>query len=526
MTFAGPKKTVLILPGSGVNSAKEANGMCKVVEKMLPEDRKDDYQICSLYYDNSYTMFRPTVIRAEKIFDEYIVPLIATKDANGDLHRLSAQQAAHNLRNLTVVTHCYGGYIMQEMDKLLKRTMEDLGYLGGEQSYIHRQLFVVQHNNIDEDLGCEDFGSTNLIRISAADEKTWRGEMLEDSFRFYAETNKIQEQDMLYLSVSENTRVLWADRITKDGRREHNGGYWLSSIYKTEAGKTEEQLFQTIFTEAVTTDKMIDSMEQIIRDAVQKKPEQRSLFNKVMRKGKDFSNRFKQYSQNIRQGFAKLKDKLMNGQAASIQPMQEPVSAIFAEDRDGKFLLDYAIEKGAYDLAEKLVNCMASFIPAETCMSQCRNQMDADSRRGKWAQQALDANQPALLKAVRTMSEKFLPLNYEKADEKTLTASAQILESFAFPNTLSAQEEYCKYMVDLYAKSKQIELKKDINEPKQIIENNIFDKYKEDFARSAYARNKINHFCTQIGDTELSEKVNAQWGSDGLAGKADIGKVR
>ena len=42
------KKTILILPGSGANRAKEANGMCKIVQNMLPQDKIDDFQICSI----------------------------------------------------------------------------------------------------------------------------------------------------------------------------------------------------------------------------------------------------------------------------------------------------------------------------------------------------------------------------------------------------------------------------------------------------------------------------------------------
>ena len=32
------KKTIFIFPGSGTNSAETANGMCKIVEEMLPEE--------------------------------------------------------------------------------------------------------------------------------------------------------------------------------------------------------------------------------------------------------------------------------------------------------------------------------------------------------------------------------------------------------------------------------------------------------------------------------------------------------
>ena len=65
LNFASDKKTILILPGSATHDAKAANGMCKVVEEMLPPDKIDEFQICSMYYDNELTSTAPTVVRAQ-----------------------------------------------------------------------------------------------------------------------------------------------------------------------------------------------------------------------------------------------------------------------------------------------------------------------------------------------------------------------------------------------------------------------------------------------------------------------------
>ena len=73
-------KTILILPGSATNSAQDANGMCKIVRKLLSKDLADKVDICSLYYPQKTKYRQASVYRGLKLFDEYILPLVSKKN--------------------------------------------------------------------------------------------------------------------------------------------------------------------------------------------------------------------------------------------------------------------------------------------------------------------------------------------------------------------------------------------------------------------------------------------------------------
>ena len=175
------KKTILILPGSGTNSKKQANGMCKIAENMLPDDQKDKWQICSMHYEDSRIFHIPTVIRATELLDNYFAPLFSTQDIEGNLHNIDANKAAENMRNIIIFTHCYGGFIEKEIERKMSELMLDIGYTDKERDDIMKQMFVVQHNNIDEKLGQNKMFATHLLRLSAADEETDVSDMLYGS---------------------------------------------------------------------------------------------------------------------------------------------------------------------------------------------------------------------------------------------------------------------------------------------------------------------------------------------------------
>lgn len=146
------KKTILILPGSGAQSAKQANGMCKIAEDLLPEAQKDKWQICSMHYEGDDMGKIPMVIRATDLLDNYLVPLFTTKDKEGDLHKIDAQTAAQNLRNVVIFTHCYGGYVGKEIERKMSELMTEIGYTDRERDNIMKQMIVIQHNNIDTNI--------------------------------------------------------------------------------------------------------------------------------------------------------------------------------------------------------------------------------------------------------------------------------------------------------------------------------------------------------------------------------------
>ena len=354
------KKTILILPGSGANRAKEANGMCKIVQNMLPQDKIDDFQICSIYYGSANASFGPAVIRAQKLLDEYIIPLVATKDKNGDLQRVSTEEAAHNMRNLIVVTHCYGGYILQEIDKHLNYMMEDLGYSSEERKFIQKQLVAVQHNSIDTELGEKDTRFTNFIRLSSSDEDVSAKETKLGTFYNYVKSKEPAKGDALYLRLTNNSRVLLVEMITKLGVSDHNGGYWKSEIYKTQAGKKEEQLFNAIFQEVATSTYFIENAEQILENIVAKHPDYKELAMEAFDKGKKYVKEAKNFARSLNAEYQKA---VQNLNADNFQTSDLSKEVLLKHNENNEFLLDKALSGGNIKSAEKIAVAMFNQLP-------------------------------------------------------------------------------------------------------------------------------------------------------------------
>lgn len=510
-SFLGDKKSILILPGSGTNSAKEANGICKRVENMIPSELRDDYHICSLYYANSNTCRQPTVIRAEKLFNDYIVPLISTKDKNNDLHRIDSLKAAHNLRNLTIVTHCYGGYIMQEIDRLLDQTMADLAYSLAEIKFIHKQLFVVQHNNIDDELGKNDFGSSHLIRISQSDERVCYKDALNSSFCHYVGSSGFSDENLMYVRLSENIRVLLADRITKDGQKEHNGGYWLESCYKTQTGQKEEKVFQAIFKEIITTDSLIDDFEKVVRCALRKNKKLKEIFVPIMLKGRELEKGFKVYNRLINDNFEELKNKIIKHKINERDLTEQPSNVLLAEDKDGMFLMDYALQSQNYHAATLLADYMRKDVPRAPYLSRNRNQTDVRSNVVKWAQHALDNGKGEAFKAISGMLRDAQDFNYDKANAEVICTAAQVYSQYIFPDDQFTQDIYCRNLAAIYAKSKSFANIPEIQKACDIVTKIIFETYSGGFEYSAYAREQLKTYCSLFGAKELKARLEKKW---------------
>ena len=284
--------------------------MCKIEENMLSVDTKNDWQICSMYYSSSRINNVSTAMRAQMMFDQFIIPLISTKDDKGDLHRLSEKEAAENMRNLIIFTHCYGGDIMDAIEKQALAVMKELGYSQQEEALILKQLFVVQHNNIDGNLGKNANKTTQLVRISKADEEIQADDTYYGTFRHYTQINPIENDNIAYIKTNDNQRVLWAKRIVVQGKSEHNGGYWVDKFFKTSAGQKEEDVFSVIFNEITNYDYPIENMEQILKNAAARNPSNNDILKQAFVEGKNFSDEYVKYQCKFYDEFKLLKDKL------------------------------------------------------------------------------------------------------------------------------------------------------------------------------------------------------------------------
>ncbi|MBQ8677748.1 MAG: hypothetical protein IJ529_04710 [Alphaproteobacteria bacterium] len=489
----GDKKTILILPGSGTNSAEGANGMCKIAENMLPDEVKDKWQICSMYYSTSRINNMATALRAQMMFDKYFIPLIATKDENGDLHKLSEEKAVKNMRNLVIFTHCYGGYIMEAFEKQMTEVMQELGYSEKETSKIQKQLFVVQHNNIDRDLGNTDSKTTQLFRISKADEELSADDTYYGTFRHYtATTNNIGEDDCSYVKMSDNQRVLYAKRITqidqKDqiDQKEHNGGYWIDKKYKTTAGCKEEEIFKIIFDEITTSNYPIENMEQVLKNAADKDAEKARILGQSLRKS--FNDGYAEYKHKFNDGFKLLDNKLSQNKLTKKDILLADTDVLFMKDKGDKFLLDKLLDKQQYELATILFSKMAKNAKYDSNSyskrltfggSGSHNKEDAKNKTAIWAQIAIDQQQTALFTEIASKNPKLWSLNYSKADENILSESLKyVFTKEYYPVGAYDQKKYLNCVISIYEANEKLPKSESNQQIRNTIENLLFNELK------------------------------------------------
>jgi hypothetical protein len=476
------QKTILILPGSGTISAAQANGMCKIAESMLSADQKDKWRICSMHYDNECAGTIPTVIRAMNLMDKYLVPLVATKDQECDLHKIDTDKAAANMRNLVVFTHCYGGEIEKTMEDKLAELMMEIGYTDKERDHILKQMCVVQHNNTDADLGKNKTYATHLLRLSAADDEAPINYMSYGSFRHYALTHNLAEDDVAYLKVSDNERVLWANRIAKDVNCEHNGGYWLNETQKTAAGIKEDALFKAIFHEITASNYPIENMEQVLKKAAEHSLEAKQIITAGLQTGVAWSVDFSAYQEKYLGAFATLKSKYDHKSLTRADILTANTDTCFVEDQNGKFLMDYLLDDKNYKLASVLMGKMAPAMPTRTEWGNYRdfdskNKKDAADNAAKWAQQALDADQIGLCQQFLKHADSAYTLDYTHAKPETLAATLPFVfnkETYETCTDSCRQSNFLLHIVAAYVAVEQIPQTKATEQIKKHIETLLF----------------------------------------------------
>ncbi|MBE6454808.1 MAG: hypothetical protein E7017_08050 [Alphaproteobacteria bacterium] len=524
-SFLG-KKTILILPGSGTNSAKAANGMCKIAENMLSVDTKNDWQICSMYYSSSRINNVSTAMRAQMMFDQYIIPLISTKDDKGDLHRLSEKEAAENMRNLIIFTHCYGGDIMDAIEKQALAVMKELGYSQQEEALILKQLFVVQHNNIDGNLGKNANKTTQLVRISKADEEIQADDTYYGTFRHYTQINPIENDNIAYIKTNDNQRVLWAKRIVVHGKSEHNGGYWVDKFFKTSAGQKEEDVFSVIFNEITNYDYPIENMEQILKNAAARNPSNNDILKQAFVEGKNFSDEYVKYQCKFYDEFKLLKDKLNENELEKKDILSVDRDVCFMIDNDGNFLMDNLLDNKQYELAITLFHKMAQDAKADYSMfgegfsfgKDSKNKSDAATKVKHWAQIAINQQQEPLYREIVMSNVRLYDLDYSLADEKTLQTALQYgYTEENYPNDQIDKTKYLRGLISAYKANEGLPASENTQKIRNTIENILFNKIKD----SSY----VTKACEESGITRLCNLSQSQK-SKTAAGDHSIGCMR
>lgn len=143
------KRSVIFFPGDGSHSEEAANGCCKVVQNMLLHAGVSKENMPHLYglayvggeqkdhRTQVLTQLKQTRFGADYIskdtseedlkyyqpfFDHYILPLMT--DDKG--HPRSPSEIRQNLQNVTFASHCHGGFMAYQMEKMMAEKLTEL----------------------------------------------------------------------------------------------------------------------------------------------------------------------------------------------------------------------------------------------------------------------------------------------------------------------------------------------------------------------------------------------------------------
>lgn len=158
------KPVVLCFGGNGVVSDTFANGMNKLTENLIGVKPKDKYiDMFSIHYGGNVGAETGNVSDGELyiIKKNLFEPLVFDKNEE----RLMLDEASRNMRNINIISNCYGAELVARLMKSLSVDMQEKGYEKSEIKEILRQVLHVSYAPFSEN----EF-STNLEVKSLHDE--------------------------------------------------------------------------------------------------------------------------------------------------------------------------------------------------------------------------------------------------------------------------------------------------------------------------------------------------------------------
>ncbi len=241
------KPVLLVLGGMGTECTKQANGNAKAITDLIGITDKD-IDILSFYYklreDDSTRLFRMFLdglagknrIRAveyqinrigslekaleqkqgwtdihyiKKLYKNFFEPLFSE---NNGTTKVSVSAAKKRCRNVNVVGHCHGAYVMSEVERMMQKKMQELGYSGNETKDILKQIVVFNiapvHPLGNAKFSTYSFSSSGDTKECNLSEKTinkfmWRtaeqSHSPEESTKNYSDsTLKISDNEMFF----------------------------------------------------------------------------------------------------------------------------------------------------------------------------------------------------------------------------------------------------------------------------------------------------------------------------------------
>ncbi len=180
-----------------------------------------------------------------EIFDQTILPRIS--DKNGK--KLPVQTAKQNIRNITFVSHCYGGWIAKRLIQLMTTKLQELKYSDEDRKQIMRQMVSISQSPV---YIFNDSNYSMLNFTSASDTSLYYTSFFQakDSLHFFKEYNLIMSE-----SVVENHK-----RIKQKTHKDTEHILWplKNSSYLSEPGKKIVFLLRTVLYNAFESNQIND----------------------------------------------------------------------------------------------------------------------------------------------------------------------------------------------------------------------------------------------------------------------------
>jgi len=180
-------KSMICFPGDGVIYDEEMNGCCSNMKFMLenaglpPEEMPQFY---STGFDTNTQGHRQLLLDQEGItryglpkaedvtdywtpfFNTYLLPLIQTSDGNPR----SFEESAHNLQNITFVTHCHGSMFAKQIEQLFQAKIKEF-YPDKEKEILGniRMLHLASRKPTNQTTGVRHFNVISLADDMYAD---------------------------------------------------------------------------------------------------------------------------------------------------------------------------------------------------------------------------------------------------------------------------------------------------------------------------------------------------------------------
>ncbi len=258
--------TILLLPGANINLPKQINGTLKIISEFVSPEKPT--RLVGVYYDKLNIEAHKTYMQYE--IGELTDSLVATYNQNQmpDVHAYCSQffnqylknifydnnnvrsvsDIQNQLKNLTIMAHCYGSLIAFELERLMLKEMNEIGFSTEECLQIQKSLTVI---NFASRAPIGQFNSSTVHILSSADDlwlENWKKESFYTFFQqryllsakqdFYKIPNKINGS---LLSFSDNEILFFVPKVSLEQGCEHR----VSSYIKTK--ESQKRITQNIY---------------------------------------------------------------------------------------------------------------------------------------------------------------------------------------------------------------------------------------------------------------------------------------